>query len=121
MEIIIPAICGLLGILCTKIFDLISERKKVNNETKQELNKIHKELSDLKEQALLTEKDNLRTQLMVMIKDFPSERTDILRLGQHYFNDLHGNWVLTDLFRKWIDESNVQLPTWLPEDKKDDK
>ena len=120
MEIIIPAVCGLLGILCTKIFDLVSERKKVSNETKQELSNIHSQLEELKAQAQLTEKDNLRTQLMVMIKDFPSEKTDILRLGQHYFNDLHGNWVLTDLYRKWVVEENVQLPTWLPEEKKDE-
>ena len=55
-------------------------------------NKLTPELiSQIKAAVKLNEKDNLRTQLMVMIKDYPYETSDILRLGEHYFKDLNGN------------------------------
>lgn len=112
MEIIVPAICGLLGILVTKIFDLISERKKIKEDGKKELKEIREELKNLKYQLKIQEKDSLRTQLMVMIKDFPDETSDILRLAEYYFTTLGGNWVLTDIFSTWALENNVTTPTW---------
>lgn len=118
MEIIIPAVCGVLGILITKIFDLVSQKKKIENETQEELNEIKESLNDLKKEVALIKKDDLRTQLMVMIRDFPNEKTDILRLGQHYFEDLHGNWVLTNIFTEWLMENDIVIPNWLP--KKED-
>lgn len=118
MEIIIPAVCGVLGILITKIFDLVLQKKKMENETQEELNGIKESLNDLKKEVALIKKDDIRTQLMVMIKDFPTEKTDILRLGQHYFEDLHGNWVLTNIFTEWLIEHEINIPNWLP--KKED-
>ena len=64
----------------------------------------------------MAEKDALRTQLMVLIKDFPDERTDILRLAETYFDKLGGNWILTDIFARWCDEYDVQLPSWFNRD-----
>lgn len=112
MEVIIPAICGVFGILITKIFDLISDRKKAQEDSKKELTEINNELKGLKNQLKLQEKDALRTQLMVMIKDFPDETSDILRLAEHYFTKLGGNWVLTDIFSTWADENGVVTPSW---------
>lgn len=112
MEIIIPAICGVLGILITKIFDLILERKKIKEGSRKELNEIKEQLNNLKDQLKLQEKDSLRTQLMVMIKDFPDETSDILRLAEYYFTTLGGNWVLTDIFSNWALKNNVTTPSW---------
>lgn len=112
MEIMVPAICGVLGILITKIFDLISERKKTNEESKKELLEIKKEIENINSRLKLQEKDELRTQLMVMIKDYPKETSDILRLAQHYFCTLQGNWVLTDIFSTWANENKVSIPSW---------
>ena len=70
-------------------------------------------MNDLKKEVALIKKDDLRTQLMVMIRDFPNEKTDILRLGQHYFEDLHGNWVLTNIFTEWLMENDIVIPNWL--------
>ena len=123
MDILIAVIgSGSLGILITKIFDLISERNKLKAKQKEDLEKVHKELSDIKAAVKLNEKDNLRTQLMVMIKDYPYETTDILRLGEHYFKVLNGNWVLTDIFGSWAAGQGVILPNWFPgEEKKNEQ
>ena len=119
MEILIAIIgSGTVGVLITKIFDLISERNKTKSKQKEDHEKLQKELSEIKAAVKLNEKDNLRTQLMVMIKDYPYETTDILRLGEHYFKDLNGNWVLTDIFGSWASSQGVLVPNWFPREEK---
>lgn len=71
--------------------------------------------TEINDRLILSEKDALRTQLMVLIKDYPDEKTDILRLGETYFSKLGGNWILTDIFAKWCKESGTQLPPWFKE------
>ena len=58
------------------------------------------------------EKDTLRTQLLVLIILRPKEQTEILRIAEHYFKDLHGNWCMTSIFNRWIEEENVAKPQW---------
>ena len=52
-----------------------------------------------------------------MISDYPNEVNDILRLGERYFNELKGNWVLSDIFKKWAVEKNVSIPVWMEDEK----
>lgn len=88
-EIIIAIIAsGALSTLIAGIFNLIN-----NHRSKQE-------------------RDILRTQLLVMIKDFPKEHTEILKLAQHYFVDLKGNWVMTGIFNTWLEQENIGKPEW---------
>lgn len=64
----------------------------------------------------LLEKDGLRTQLLLMISMRPEEKKDILTLGQHYFDDLKGNWYMTDIFNKWLEEKGHSKPDWFIHD-----
>ena len=106
MDIVIAILgSGALSALISGIFGLIQSRKSRQKE-------IEAELKALKLQLATAEKDALRTQLLLMIKDFPDEQTDILRLAEHYFKNLNGNWVLTDIFASWADEKQIQLPAW---------
>lgn len=86
---------GTLGILISKVFDLFLNRK----------GSIRKQLERL-------EKDSLRTQLLVMISDYPTERQEILTLGERYFRQLKGDWYMTSLFNKWLEKSGTTPPTW---------
>lgn len=107
METIVIAIIssGALSALISGLFGLIQNRK-----SKQK--QIEQDLEEIKSAQIRSEKDVLRTQLMVMLKDFPQETTDILRLGEHYFVKLGGNWILSDIFQKWAQDNNVSLPNW---------
>lgn len=58
------------------------------------------------------EKDGLRTQLLLMILMRPEEKKEILTLAQHYFVDLQGNWYMTDVFDKWVEEECDSRPEW---------
>ncbi len=67
----------------------------------------------MKKRLLVLERDGLRTQLLLLILLRPTEQTEILRLAEHYFKDLKGNWYMTSIFNKWLEESDVAYPEWL--------
>ena len=54
----------------------------------------------------------MRSQLLMMIADYPEENTEILKLAEHYFSDLHGNWTATAIFNKWLERCEVAKPEW---------
>lgn len=67
----------------------------------------------LKEQLRKLEKDSCRTQMLVMMSDYPDEKNEIMTLGEHYFGTLKGNWYLTELFKSWLKEHDLERPAWL--------
>lgn len=67
---------------------------------------------DIKEKMRKNEKDNLRTQLLVMIIWKPEETKEILTLGERYFKVLRGNWYMTSIFNKWLKQQGVAEPEW---------
>ena len=101
-ETLIAAVIGsgALSALIAGVFQLINNRK---------------EKTDKRFRTL--EKDLLRTQLLLMIADFPHEKTDILKLSQHYFEDLDGNWVLSSVFSDWLKDNNIAIPEWFKGEK----
>ena len=94
-----------LTVLITAIITALGNRK-------TKLKEIEKKLEAIEKNQKTAEKDTLRTQLLVMIADFPDETTDILRLAEHYFKDLDGNWVASALFNEWAKEHCESAPTW---------
>ena len=99
-EIIIAIIgSGALSAIIAGIFNLINNRR-------EKLDKRFK----------MFEKDILRTQMLLMLKEFPEEKSEILKLAQHYFGDLNGNWYLTTVFNHWLERNNIAKPEWFKED-----
>ena len=96
---------GALSALVSGIFGLIQARKSRQNE-------IEEELKDIKRRLEIAEKDALRTQLLLLIKSYPNEKTDILKLAEYYFSKLEGNWVMSNIFREWCEASDIMLPKW---------
>ena len=103
---------GALSALISGLFGLYQARKSRQAQ-------IEEDLADIKTQLETAEKDALRTQLMVMIKDYPHETSDILRLAEHYFVKLGGNWVLTDIFITWTKETGTEIPAWFSKKRED--
>ena len=58
------------------------------------------------------EKDVLRTQLLLLILMKPKEQQEILTVAEHYFADLHGDWYMTSIFNKWLEEEVIAEPEW---------
>lgn len=61
------------------------------------------------------EKDGLRTQLLLLLLMQPEEQTEILKIAEHYFVKLEGNWYMTGLFAKWCDQHGLE-PDWFKRD-----
>ena len=112
MDNVILAIIGsgTLSALIAGIFNLIVNRK-------GRLGAIEGKLNSIEQNQELAEKDALRTQLLLMMSDYPHEKQEILRLAEHYFRDLHGNWYATVLFNKWLIAQEVARPEWFKEEK----
>lgn len=72
----------------------------------------HDTKKNVKGKLTLLEKDVLRTQLLLLLLLKPEEQQEILTLGEHYFHILHGNWYMTSMFNKWLDEAGVGKPEW---------
>lgn len=62
------------------------------------------------------EKDGIRTQLLLLILLRPDEKTEILRIAEHYFKVLKGNWYMTSIFNMWLEEYKVARPEWFNDD-----
>lgn len=66
----------------------------INASTNAKLDTISDQIKDMK-------LDSTRTQLLMMISDFPENKSEILKIAQYYFGDLKGDWYATDVFTKW--------------------
>lgn len=62
------------------------------------------------------ERDGLRTQLLLLILMRPEEHQEILTIAEHYFrkppNGLGGDWYMTSLFYKWLNDTGIAEPDW---------
>lgn len=115
MEPIIIAIIssGLLSVIITECFGLLKAKRSKKDGVESKLSALIEEQKDIRALIKRQEKDALRTELKLMISDFPDEETDILRLAEHYFKDLNGNWTMANIFTRWCKEKGIDLPTWV--------
>ena len=70
-----------------------------------------KQDDDIKGTLKKLEKDGLRTQLLLLLLLQPDEETEILKIAQHYFVKLKGNWYMTSMFSKWCKARGLK-PEW---------
>lgn len=48
--------------------------------------------------------------LLILMK--PEEKQEIMTIGEHYFGKLKGDWYMTSIFNKWLEESGTAEPEW---------
>ena len=63
------------------------------------------------------ERDILRTQLLVLILERPDATHEIVTLAEHYFVDLSGDWYMTGIFNRWLEEQGEADPSWFDREK----
>lgn len=102
----------------TGLFTLVGQIIKNRREKSDKKDTLRKEVQELRKDVKRLERDSCRTQLLVMMRDYPLERAEIMQLGEHYFADLDGNWYLSSIFSAWLKENGFAVPDWFKEDKK---
>lgn len=116
-DIIIAVIgCGLLNVLATAIISAVNNRKSRLKTIEGQLEEVNKRLDDVDDKLIKCEKDSLRTQLLLMISDYPDNIEGIMAVGERYFGGLHGNWYATALFNQWLELKEIAKPEWFKED-----
>lgn len=102
---------GVLSTIITGIFTIMENRKSRKTGLESKVDKIAEEQSKMMEAQRRHELDILRVELKQMIASFPEKEEDILRLGEHYFTH-GGNWVMSAVFKQWLDARGLKLPSW---------
>ena len=57
-------------------------------------------------------KDACRTQLLLLISDYPKDKAEILRLAEKYFKEMDGNYYMSSIFAEWLREQGIAIPGW---------
>ena len=115
MEFIIDkAFTIILAVLSSGLVQFFVTRK--DNQKKENIDEklepIGQKLDKLLNEQKKNEKDNLRTQLLVMMTVMPHDHHEIMTLAERYFGQLKGDWFYSSLFNKWLKENEIEKPTW---------
>ena len=109
-NIIVTIILACLGSSALMSFiQFLISRKDKKSEKKDE---ILKDLKYIKNMCETHEKDICRSQLLLLISNYPEDKTEIMKLAEHYFTDLRANWYMSSIFNTWLMESNLTKPEW---------
>ena len=73
---------------------------------------IKKRFDELEKIIKYIDQGNVRLQIMVLIHLYPQRNEEIMKLGRKYFIEFGGNYYLTSIFKQYIEENNLQYPTW---------
>lgn len=114
IETIIIAILssGALSALITGLFQYLQTKRSKKDGLEKKVDDIIDDQNKIMAAQKKHEGDIVRVELKMMIADFPDDENDILRLAEHYFHDLHGNWVMAAIFKKWLSDRHLELPNW---------
>lgn len=74
----------------------------INSSTNEKLDTISGQMQDLK-------LDTTRNQLLTLMKNYPDNEEEIMKVARHYFDDLNGDWYMTGLFIKWGNEKGIDV------------
>lgn len=72
----------------------------------QRVESFKEAVEEIKNLAIETRLDNLRTLLTLYIHDNPENHDTILKIAERYFLEFGGDWVMTDEFLRWADLEN---------------
>ena len=108
-------ILGIIGALCGNglIQYLLTRKDNLKKDSiESKLQPIESKLDKLLVETRKTEKDNLRTQLLVMMNMMPNNQEEIMTCAERYFKQLEGDWFYSSLFAKYLKENNIENPIW---------
>lgn len=116
-EIIIAAI-GSTGLWKFLEFAIANHRKKkfdietAVRDIQKNMTALKSNQEDMKRSLSKTERDSVRTQLLLLMSDYPDNTTEIMGVAQHYFDDIGGNWYMTTVFHRWLESRDIGKPDW---------
>lgn len=74
----------------------------INASTNAKLDSISDQMTELK-------LDTTRSQLLTLMKNYPDNEEEIMKVAKYYFKDLNGDWYMTNLFIEWGEENGIDV------------
>ena len=74
----------------------------INASTNTKLDSISDQVTELK-------LDTTRNQLLTLMKNYPDNEEEIMKVAKYYFKDLNGDWYITNLFIEWGEERGIDV------------
>ncbi len=74
----------------------------INASTNAKLDAISSQMAELK-------LDTTRSQLLTLMKNYPDNKEEIMKVAKYYFKDLDGDWYMTSLFIEWGEEKGIDI------------
>jgi hypothetical protein len=74
----------------------------INASTNAKLDAISSQVTELK-------LDATRSQLLTLMKNYPDNEEEIMKVAKYYFKDLDGDWYMTSLFIEWGEEKGIDI------------
>lgn len=109
MDIVIAIIgSGALSAAISGLFAVLNRYIDRQNELRNKAD----EIESLKHTLAKLEKDSVRTQLLLLMTDYPNNEQEIQEVAQHYFVDCKGNWYMTNMYSKWLKDNDYVRPDW---------
>lgn len=82
--------------------------KKQDEKSVERVEAFRSAVEEIKNLAIETRLDNLRTLLTLYIHDQPENHDTILKIAERYFLEFGGDWVMTDEFLRWADSETEE-------------
>ena len=74
----------------------------INAGTNAKLDAISSQMTELR-------LDTTRSQLLTLMKNYPDNEEEIMKVAKYYFKDLDGDWYMTNLFIEWGEEKGIDI------------
>ena len=58
------------------------------------------------------ERDECRTQMLLLMADYQTNVSELMRVAEHYFKDIGGDWYMTTMFREYLKSKDINEPYW---------
>lgn len=79
------------------------------------LAEIKKEVKLLRSAQTELTLDVLRVQLLTLMHIHPDNVLEILQVAKKYFVEYHGDWYMSSIFKQYLNQQNIDLPSWMKE------
>lgn len=98
----------------------VESLKKHENFALEQIERVSKNLADIKDITLENQRASLRIEMGNEIKRHPQNHDTILRMAERYFlppekGGLGGDWYMSDVLMTWAETEKVHLPSALGE------